>query len=254
MLYCSTAGKNFEKNIDYGFYSFGIMKHLCTFNGGAIYCKDYSKFYEIEQNLNNNINYPIIKSLKLVFFCILIDIFYSKYVYNFFTHHILKLSINRLDKLMNPNVYPHFPDSIPDHYKYKFQNSFAIAGIENLKNYEAKIDNRIKKVRLYEYYLDKSLRINNFNNYKINSFLEFPILLKKKNNKFLHNELLKKGYDIRHTWYVNITRYLKLNFNLEDFNNCEYLHKKILSLPTHDKISENDVVNICKLINFYEKN
>ena len=33
---------------DYGFYSFGIMKHLCTFHGGAIYCKDVSKLYEIK--------------------------------------------------------------------------------------------------------------------------------------------------------------------------------------------------------------
>lgn len=238
---------------DYGFYSFGIMKHVCTFHGGAIYCKDESKFNEIDQNLKNNINYPIIKSLKLVTFCILIDIFYSRYVYSFFTHHILKLSISSLEKLMNPNVYPKFPKSIPDHYNYNFQNSFAIAGIENLKNYEAKIDNRIKKVKLYERYLDKSLIINYFSNYKINSFLEFPILLKRKNNKFLHNELLKKGYDIRQTWYVNIARYLKLNFNLEDFNNCEYLHEKVLSLPTHDKISEIDIINICNLINYHEK-
>lgn len=238
---------------DYGFYSFGIMKHVCTFHGGAIYCKDESKFNEIYQNLKNNINFPIIKSLKLVIFCILIDIFYSKYVYSFFTHHILKLSISSLEKLMNPNVYPKFPKSIPDHYNYNFQNSFAIAGVENLKNYEAKIDNRIKKVKLYERYLDKSLTINFFSNYKINSFLEFPILLKRKDNKFIHHQLLKKGYDIRHTWYVNIARYLKLNFNLEDFKNCEYLHEKALSLPTHDKISEIDIINICNLINYYEK-
>lgn len=238
---------------DYGFYSFGIMKHLCTFHGGAIYCKDVSKFHEIKQNLKNNINYPIIKSLKLVFFCILIDIFYSKYIYNFFTHQILMLSVNKLEKMMNPNVYPKFSKFIPDHYNYKFQNHFAVAGIENFKNFDAKIDNKIKKVKLYEYYLDNSLKINYFSNYKINSFLEFPILLKKNDSKFLHNKLLKIGYDIRHTWYVNNIRYLKLNFNLQDFKNCENLHEKVLSLPTHDKISEKDIINICKLINFHEK-
>ena len=95
--------------------------------------------------------------------------------------------------------------------------------------------------------------VNYFSNYKINSFLEFPILLKKNDNKFLHNKLLKIGYDIRHTWYVNNIRYLNLNFNLQDFNHCENLHEKVLSLPTHDKISEKDIINICKLINFHEK-
>ena len=89
------------------------MKHLCTFHGGAIYCKDVSKLYEIKQNLKNNINYPIIKSLKLVFFCMFIDFFYSKYIYNFFTHYILMLSFNKLDELMNPNVHPKFFNFTP---------------------------------------------------------------------------------------------------------------------------------------------
>ena len=239
---------------DYGFYSFGIMKHLCTFHGGAIYCKDESKLYEIEQNLKKNINYPIIASLKLTFFCMFIDILYNKYIYNFFTHYILLLSIKKLEKLMNPNVYPKFFKIVPDHYNYKFQGGFAIAGIENLKSLETKIDSKIKKVKLYENYLDKSLRINSFNYYDINSFLEYPILLKKNNNKFLSKELLKIGYDIRHTWYVNSIRYLKLNFNLENFYNCEHMHEKVLSLPTHDQISEKDIIRICELINLHENN
>ena len=79
------------------------------------------------------------------------------------------------------------------------------------------------------------------------------MLLKKSNNKFLSKELLKRGYDIRHTWYVNSIRYLKPNSNLEDFYNCEYLHTKVLSLPTHDKILEEDIIKISKLINFFEK-
>jgi dTDP-4-amino-4,6-dideoxygalactose transaminase len=68
---------------DYGFYSFGVMKNLCTFHGGAIICKNKSKLHEIEGNLKNNSNYPLITSLKLILFCIFIDILFSKYVYNF---------------------------------------------------------------------------------------------------------------------------------------------------------------------------
>jgi perosamine synthetase len=237
---------------DYGFYSFGIMKHLCTFHGGAIYCKEKSKLYEIEKNLAQNIDYPIIASLKLVFFCMFIDFLYNKYIYHFFTHYILLLSVKKLEKLMNPNVYPKFFKIVPDHYNYKFQDSFAIAGIENLKSLETKINSKIKKVKLYENYLDKSLRINNFNYYDTNSFLEFPIVLNKNNNKFLHKELLKIGYDIRHTWYVNSVRYLNLDFSLDNFSNCEFLHEKVLSLPTHDQILEKDIIRICELINLHE--
>jgi perosamine synthetase len=238
---------------DYGFYSFGVMKNLCTFHGGAIICKNKSKLHEIEGNLKNNSNYPLITSLKLILFCIFIDILFSKYVYNLFTHFILKLSIKKIDQLIYPGVYPKINKLKPIHYNYKFQSNFAIAGIENLKILEFEHQRKVKKVKLYEKYLNKNLKINNFIFYQINSFLEYPILLKKKNNKFLSKELLKIGYDIRHTWYVNSVKYLPLNFSLKNFNNCELLHEKILSLPTHDRISENDIIKICGIINFYEK-
>jgi hypothetical protein len=55
--------------------------------------------------------------------------------------------------------------------------------------------------------------INKFTYYEVNSFLEYPILLKKNNNKFLSKKLLEIGYDIRHTWYVSSIRYLNLNYN-----------------------------------------
>jgi predicted outer membrane repeat protein len=238
---------------DYGFYSFGVMKNLCTFHGGAIYCKNKLKFSEIEQNLKKNINYPIISSLRLIIFCSLIDFFYNKYVYNFFTYYFLNLSINKIDKFIYPGVYPNFFKKIPNHYNFKFQSHFAIAGIENLKTLRSNNIRKIKKVKLYESYLNKFLRINHFNYYEINSFLEYPILLKKHKSKFLSKELMKIGYDIRHTWYVNSIRYLKLNFILKNFSNCEYLHEKVLCLPTHDKITEVDIIKICELINFYEK-
>ena len=82
---------------------------------------------------------------------------------------------------------------------------------------------------------------------------QIKINIKKNKNKFLSKKLLNIGYDIRHTWYVNSLRYLPLNFSLGSFVNCELLHEKILSLPTHDLISENDIIRICNLINFYEK-
>jgi perosamine synthetase len=237
---------------DYGFYSFGVMKNLCTFHGGAIISKDKSKIYEIEQNLKKNINYPIISSVKLIFFCILIDIFYNKYVYNFLTHYILNISFKKLDNLMYPGVYPKFFKSVPEHYNYKFQGNFAIAGIDNLKKIESISKKKIDKVKFYELYLNKDLIINDFSFHEINSFLEYPILLKKNKNIFLSKQLLKIGYDIRHTWYVNSARYLKFNYNLSDFPNCEYLHEKVLSLPTHDQILEKDIIKICNLINFHE--
>ena len=38
---------------------------------------------------------------------------------------------------------------------------------------------------------------------------------------------MAKGYDIRHTWYINNIKE-EVNFNKEDFNNSFYLKKNIL--------------------------
>ena len=238
---------------DYGFYSFGVMKNLCTFHGGAIFSKDKDMLNIIEKNLKKNIDYPIILSFKLFFFCILIDVMYSKYIYNFFTHYILKLSIKNLDRLMYPGVYPKFPNLIPKHYYYKFQKNFAIAGIENLKVLNRRIDERIKNVKLYEKYLIDDLKLNVYDFYNINSFLEYPILLNKNKNKFISEKLLAIGYDVRHTWYVNSARFIKLDSKFDDYVISDKLHESVLSLPTHNKINETDIINICELINYYEK-
>ena len=237
---------------DYGFYSFGVMKNLCTFHGGAIYSKDKIKLKEIENNLNKNTDYSLISSIKLLFFCMLIDIAYSKYIFNFFTFYVLKFSFKKIDQVIYPGVYPKLFQMKPKYYNYKFQKNFAIAGIENLKVLQSKMDSRIQKVKLYELYLNKGLAINHFSFYEINSFIEYQILLKKNKNKFLSKELLKIGYDIRHTWYVNSVRFLNLNFDIKNFSNCEHLHESVLSLPVHNNISEKDIKKICNLINFYE--
>lgn len=238
---------------DFGFYSFGVMKNLCTFHGGAIICKKKTKLDEINNNIKNNLNYPLSSTLKLLFFSLFIELLFCKYIYNFFTHFILKLSIKKVDQMIYPGVYPKLNKLKPLNYNYKFQSNFAIAGIENLKTLKSKHHSKIKRVKLYEKYLNRNLKINKFTYYEANSFLEYPILLKKNKNKFLSKKLLNIGYDIRHTWYVNSLRYLPLNSSLGSFVNCELLHEKILSLPTHDLISENDIIRICNLINFYEK-
>jgi len=238
---------------DYGFYSFGVMKNLFTFHGGAIYARDKKKLDEIENNIKTNVNYPTLSSIKLVLFCLLIDTAYSKYIYNLFTHHILNLSLHSLDKIMYPGVFPKFLDKMPSHYKYKFRKNFSIAGIENLNGLRSRINNRVENVKLYEKYLNKDLLINSFESYEINSFLEYPILLKNNKSTLVSSILLSNGYDIRHTWYVNSTRFLKLTYDLKSFPNCEILHNQILSLPTHSNIKENDIVKICRLINELEK-
>ena len=105
----------------------------------------------------------------------------------------------------------------------------------------------------FEKYLIDDLKLNVYDFYNINSFLEYPILLNKNKNKFISEKLLAIGYDVRHTWYVNSARFIKLDSKFNDYVISDKLHESVLSLPTHNKINETDIINICELINYYEK-
>ena len=50
---------------DYGFYSFGMVKNLCCFNGGAITYKDNKDKLLFERELKNLKKFPHIKFFKL---------------------------------------------------------------------------------------------------------------------------------------------------------------------------------------------
>ena len=103
-------GKKLGTLFDYGFFSFGTMKNLSTFHGGAIYVKDTAEYEKIKKNVQNNIPYPTKNAIKLVLFCFLINFLYSKIVFSFFTYYILRLQyflkLNFLDKIIYPGVYP----------------------------------------------------------------------------------------------------------------------------------------------------
>ena len=104
---------------------------------------------------------------------------------------------------------------------------------------------------LYEKYLNKKLLINNYKNYDENVFLEFPILLKKNSSKSISLKLYEKGYDIRHTWYLDNSR-SKVKKGKNFFSNCAIAQKYILCLPTHNNIFEGDIKEISDIINNLE--
>jgi dTDP-4-amino-4,6-dideoxygalactose transaminase len=162
-------------------------------------------------------------------------------------------NIKYFEKIIYPGLYPTFKNSIPLHYIYDFNKYFSIAGIMNLETIEKKNKEKIANTLIYEKYIDDELKINKFHNYNNNAFLEYPILLKKKNNKEVSKLLLREGYDIRHTWYVNNLKYKKLNHKINSYPNCEYLKNQILTLPTNNYFKESDIIKICNFINKIEK-
>ena len=239
---------------DYGFYSFGLMKVLTTYHGGALYIKDNNEF----KNFNNSdqmIPYPKKKVISLYFFSVLINFFYNKYIFKYFTYYFIlfftKKKIRFFEKIIFPGLNPQISSSAPEYFRYEFCKNFNFIDLKNIDNVTLQLDSRRKIVRFYEKYINKKLLITNYDIYSINAFLEFPILLKKNTSKFISKKLLNEGYDIRHTFYPNISKYFD-NFDYKKYPVCEHFENYILSLPTNSNFDENDCKKICDLINKFE--
>ena len=237
---------------DYGFYSFGMVKNLCCFNGGAITYKNNKDKLLFERELKNLKKYPHIKFFQVIFKGLIIDILFYKYIY-YFSFYLLKIvytfKFNFFYKAIYPASFNTFQKTIPTHYFYDFYDIISRTGIENLKNIKKDKKIRLKKIKLYKKYLSKKhLEFLNFDTYKENMFLEYPVLLKKQNIKIISEYLLKHNIDIRNIWYVNNAKF-KFYKDTKKYAQSNLVESNILLLPTHEWYNENEIKKLCYLIN-----
>ena len=237
---------------DFGFFSFSMVKNLNTFTGGAIYIRDNEIFkrYISKKNLKK---YPISKTINLIITAIIIKLFFNNFSYQI-SHYFLQLVYKKKIKLILKRIYPvlyhNFQDEIPELYYHDFNWTMNDVAIYNLKKVEKDFDERIRKAKIYFQEIDDNVafKTNCFNGE--NCLLEYTIILKKSTCEIIHKRLMDSGYDIRHTWYINNVKTLK-NYKKEDFHQTFNLESKVLCLPIHKNISDDDIKKISLIINNY---
>lgn len=238
---------------DYGFFSFGMMKNICLLNGGALYVKDKNKYQQIKADIQKKKLFPLFRFLNLFIFSLLINILFSKIIYNFFTFRILKYSYyknNYLIKKIYPGLYPHLSKYTPKSFDYDFCTLLSSPGLYHMENFQRKHKDRIKKLKIYENNLKniKNVQLFEFDTYQENSFLEYPLILKKYKNDYVHNILLKKGFDVRKKWYMNCNKLNKFKIKSFKSKDIDLIDDYILCLPLHDKIDSEYIKEICSLL------
>ena len=235
---------------DFGFFSFALVKNLNTFTGGALYIKDSNIFNDYVSKRKVK-KYPISKTLNLLFTAIFIKFFFNNYCYqitHFFLQFVYLKKINFVLKKIYPVLFHKLEKKIPDYYFYDFNWYLNDVGIYNLKKIQKDLEERIVKAKLYKRLISNDVAIKTNCISGDNAILEFTIILKNKNNQKTHSELMKEGYDVRHTWYINNMKY-KEDLNKENFKNTFLIEEKILCLPLHKNISNADIKNISSIIN-----
>lgn len=257
------AAINFDSNVsfsnkkvgclsDFGFYSFGIMKTICCMNGGMIYAKKDDDFEKINKSILKKIPFSFYESLKLVILSLMINCLFSKYIFRYFTTHLIKLLNNFkfsfFEKISYPGLYPKVLKSSPNYYQFDFFRLFSVFGINCINNLNTYKKTRKFLIQNYNKQLDTSLLLFNSEYLENFNFIEYPILLSKITGKEMSSILYKNGFDVRHTWYVSCNRIFAKNIS---FPNSENLEKYCITLPLHERIDTEYIVKISKIINKY---
>lgn len=123
----------------------------------------------------------------------------------------------------------------------------AMLTLEEFRQLEKALSHRRDIARVYAENLPSQLFLGKFEN-SIN--LRFPILV--KNREVVLKKLENEGIYISDTWYdtpVGPKKYFKKSgYRVGECPNSEKISKKILNLPTHKNVSEEDALKISQII------
>ena len=241
---------------DYTIYSFNIMKNISSFYGGAASTNniDFIDFYNKEEiKLSNFFFFPLIKQITIYFILKLMS--YNFLYKNFFFYIIKHSHKNNIETILYL-FYPSLKSikiKFPKYYFTKISNLSKHVTYYQLKdkNRRKKLFN-LRKIK-HKYYLEKLSKIKDrkFNLIKITdenyqNFLDFPILVKNKNN--LNKYLLDRGIEVRYKHYYNCEKMFGIR---KECVNSEKYEKELICLPVHPKISLSYIDFIVKNIEAY---
>ena len=232
------------------------MKNISSFYGGAASTNniDFIDFYNKEEiKLSNFFFFPLIKQITIYFILKLMS--YNFLYKNFFFYIIKHSHKNNIETILYL-FYPSLKSikiKFPKYYFTKISNLSKHVTYYQLKdkNRRKKLFN-LRKIK-HKYYLEKLSKIKDrkFNLIKITdenyqNFLDFPILVKNKNN--LNKYLLDRGVEVRYKHYYNCEKMFGIR---KECVNSEKYEKELICLPVHPKISLSYIDFIVKNIEAY---
>tara|TARA_B100000787_G_C16199307_1_gene303717 strand:+ start:8855 stop:10096 length:1242 start_codon:yes stop_codon:yes gene_type:complete len=240
---------------DVSILSFGIMKNISAFFGGALLTNNRSISEYARNRIDGFKNFPQKVYLKNIVLFIILKFFLSRIIYNFFFFYIIKLgSINNIF-FINSKIYPALKfkkkNNIPSFYYSKISKLSVkivhtiISSQSFLKSTNIRKDNN-------KFYFNglknlKDVRAIPIIDFDFQNFLDFPIIVKHK--KELIKYLFEKGLETREHFYENCENLINNNVT----NNASYYEKSLLCLPSHKKIKKETMQKyLDEIKNFYQ--
>ncbi len=211
---------------DFGCFSFFSNKNLSTGEGGMIVVKDARRRENLHVRRSHGLDKPT------------------------WNRHIS--GVQEEDRLYDMNLLG---------YNYRMGEIQAAIGLEQLKRIEGM---NAQRLHIYDYYikrireeeLDDFIQVQEIPKNVTHSHHIFPVLLKKRNRKKVREFLHKRniGTSIHYTPIPSFSYYKKLGYDITKYPVADDHGKRTVTLPLHQKLTENDVDYIITALKDFFKN
>lgn len=243
--FCGTFG-------DASFFSFGRDKIISSVFGGMAIAKNKNIVEKI-RDYQREIDYPShIWILQQLLHPILINYFVLPGFYlNSFLGKLLLVFFQKF-KILSKAVYEKEKEGeLANYFPKKLPNALALLACHQFEKLDRLNNHRKNMVAIYNSYGFDAQRINQDTE---PVFMRFSVLVGNTDEKL--ETFRKKKIFLNDGWRKSSvvpkgTDLAKMNY-LGDCKRAEDVANRIINLPTHINISEDQVVNIAKILRFYE--
>ena len=221
---------------DASIFSLGLAKFPSIGLGGFALINDIDKFPNFVKNYSKIPSLSLLHSLKSILRVLFFSFFVNPWTYGMIFFRLKNINSIKID-LTNKFSFSVFRNS--NWSKRIFFN--CLTPCYNLAN-----KYKINAYKLFDLINNDKLSYLKENNIKPNYYI-FPLLLNNRNK--VYRELLNEGFESGFHFYNSINWALEYGYKKGDCPITENIVNKIITIPIHYKIKDNDIFKIAQIIN-----
>ena len=221
---------------DASIFSLGLAKFPSIGLGGFALINNIEKFPNFVKNYSKIPSLSLLHSLKSILKVLFFSFFVNPWTYGMIFFRLKNINFMKID-LTNKFSFSVFRNS--NWSKRIFFN--CLTPCYNLAN-----KYKINAYKLFDLINNDKLSYLKENNIKPNYYI-FPLLLNNRNK--VYRELLKEGFESGFHFYNSINWALEHGYKKGDCPITENIVNKIITIPIHSKIKDNDIFRIAQIIN-----
>jgi dTDP-4-amino-4,6-dideoxygalactose transaminase len=238
-----------------GILSFGRVKNVNAFFGGAILTSDDELASQIRHELDQLQPISVATLAKRISSCFVADVATAPGIFDLITFPLLRLGamrgIESINKLVNTEDHPELVEKIPEKYRTRVlpvQARFVLAQLETA---EDDTERRIKNARRYDAGLSNVhlLRLPPASDGREHAYLAYPVQLDNRMDFIRY--LMRKGCDATIQHYQNAADLECFAEYYRDCPNARRTARQVVLLPTYPGFTDSSIDKIIRATKAY---